>query len=311
VLTTRPAPAAAPVRRVVPRRRRSSRRTGSGYTPWLFLLVPLVFLTLFTYVPVFNMVGYSVTTWDGLSPHKEFVGLDNYLQIVTRPALFKVFLVSLYYFGASFVQLGLALYFATVLSFKVKLAKLWKGVLFFPYMINGVAVGFIFLYFYRPHGTLDSVLSLAGLPAHQWLGDPDTVNFSLAGVSVWRYLGLNFVLFLGAIQSITPELFESSEMDGANRWQQFRFIILPGIKNVVGLTSILAIAGSLTVFEVPFVMTGGANGSKTFVIQTIDTAFKFNKFGLASAMAVVLLLIVLLFTWIQRRIVPDEKGTLA
>jgi raffinose/stachyose/melibiose transport system permease protein len=269
-----------------------------------------VFLALFSYVPVFNLVGYSVTTWDGLSPHKEFVGLDNYLEIFTRPALFKVFLVSLYYFAASFLQIALALYFATILSFKIKLAKVWKGILFFPYMINGVAVGFVFLYFFRPNGTLDSVLSLVGIPAHQWLGDPDTINYSLAGVSVWRYLGLNFVLFLGAIQSITPDLFESSEMDGANRWQQFRFIILPGIRNVVGLTSILAIAGSLTVFEVPFVMTGGANGSKTFVIQTIDTAFKFNKFGLASAMAVVLLLIVLLFTWIQRRIVPDEKGPL-
>jgi ABC-type sugar transport system permease subunit len=311
MVTTRTAPADAPVRRVVAGRRRRPRRTGTWYTPWLFLLVPLAFLALFTYVPVFNMVGYSATEWDGLSPHKTFVGLDNYVEIFTRPALFKVFFVSLYYFGASFAQLALALYFATILSFRIKLAKVWKGILFFPYMINGVAVGFVFLYFFRPNGTLDTVLSLMGVPAHQWLGDPDTINYSLAGVSVWRYLGLNFVLFLGAIQSISPDLFESSEMDGATRWQQFRYIILPGIKNVVGLMSILSIAGSLAVFEVPFIMTGGANGSKTFVIQTIDMAFKFNKFGLASAMAVVLLLIVLLMTWIQRRIAPDEKGPLA
>jgi multiple sugar transport system permease protein len=308
VVATRTAPPDAPARRAA-RRRTSATRTGSWLTPWLFLLIPLMFLALFTYVPVFNMVGYSVTSWDGLSPRKTFVGLDNYVEIFTRPALFEVFLVSLYYFAASFVQIGLALYFATVLSFKIKLAKVWKGILFFPYLINGVAIGFIFLFFFRPDGTLDSVLSLVGIPTHQWLGDPDTINYSLSGVSVWRYLGLNFVLFLGAIQSITPELYEAAEIDGANRWQQFRFIILPGIKNVVGLTFILAIAGSLAVFEIPYVMTGGANGSRTFVIQTIDTAFKFNKVGLASAMAVVLLLIVLLMTWVQRRIVPEDKET--
>jgi ABC-type sugar transport system permease subunit len=314
VVTT--AAPALPARRIILARgrgrpRRPARPPGRWLTPWLFLLVPLVFLAVFSYVPVVNMVGYSVTDWDGLSPQRTFVGLDNYLEIFTRPALFKVFLVSLYYFGASFIQIGLALYFATVLSFRVKLAKLWKGILFFPYLINGVAIGFIFLFFFRPGGTLDSALALVGIPAHQWLGDPNTINYSLAGVSVWRYLGLNFVLFLGAIQSIPPELYEAADMDGANRWQQFRFIILPGIRNVVGLMSVLSIAGSLAVFEIPYVMTAGANGSKTFVIQTVDMAFKFNKVGLASAMAVVLLLIVLLMTWLQRRILPDDRDPLA
>ena len=133
------------------------------------------------------------------------------------------------------------------------------------------------------------------------------VNYSLAGTSVWRYLGLNFVLFLGAIQSIPAQLYEAAEIDGANRWHQFRYIILPGIRPIVGLSFILAIAGSLSVFEIPYIMTGGANGSETFVIQTVSMAFKFNKVGLASAMAVVLLLIILLVTWVQRRIVPDEK----
>ena len=115
------------------------------------------------------------------------------------------------------------------------------------------------------------------------------------------------MLFLGAIQSIPGQLYEAAELDGANRWHQFRHIILPGIRPIVGLSFILAISGSLSVFEIPFIMTGGANGSETFVIQTVNIAFKFNKVGLASAMAVVLLLIVLLVTWIQRRLVPDEK----
>jgi multiple sugar transport system permease protein len=130
-------------------------------------------------------------------------------------------------------------------------------------------------------------------------------------VSVWRFLGLNFVLFLGAIASIPPSLYEAAELDGASRWQQFRYVILPGIKPIVSLSFILAISGSLAVFEIPYIMTGGANGSKTFVIQTVDLAFKFNKVGLASACAVVLLLLILVITWVQRRLVPEDRVELS
>ena len=96
-----------------------------------------------------------------------------------------------------------------------------------------------------------------------------------------------------------------------SRWQQFRYIIAPSIRPILSLSLILALAGSLAVFEIPFIMTSGANGTATFVIQTVNTAFKFNKVGLASAMAVILLIIVLLVTWIQRKVVPDEKVTLS
>lgn len=286
----------------VPRGRRRSR-----WTPWLFLLVPLGLLATFTYVPVVNLFWYSVTDWDGFTDPR-FVGLDNYVRLFTRPELFRVFVISVYYLVASFVQLVLALWFATVLSFKVRFRALFKGILFFPYLVNGVAIGFIFLYFFQPGGTLDSVLALAGLHPHQyWLGDRDTVNVSLAGVSVWRYTGLNFVLFLGAIQSVSPDVYEAAELDGANRWQQFRYLIAPSIRPILGLASILSISGSLSVFEIPFVMTGGANGSRTFVIQTVDLAFKFDKVGLASAAAIVLLAVILLLTWLQRVLLPEER----
>ncbi len=171
---------------------------------------------------------------------------------------------------------------------------------------------FVFLYFFQPDGTLDTVLQAVGLGdlSRHWLGDPDMVNIALAGTSVWRFMGLNFVLFLGAIQSIPGELYEASGLDGANRWHQFRYIIAPGIKRIISLSFILAISGSLSVFEIPFIMTGGANGSTTFVIQTVEMAFTHRKVGLAPAMAVVLLLIVLIVTWIQRRLVPDDEVNL-
>jgi multiple sugar transport system permease protein len=303
----RPVPPAAPAGPTPPTAARRPRRW-RGVTPWLFLIAPLVLLIAFTYAPIVNMVAYSLTDWDGVSPELHYTGAENYTELFTRPELFEVFFVSGYYLAASVVQIGAALYFATVLSFNVRFRNFFKGVLFFPYLINGVAIGFVFLYFFQDGGTLDAILSLFGYDGDRaWLGTPTSANVSLAGVSVWRYLGLNFVLFLGAIQSIPGELYEAAELDGANRWQQFRHIIAPGIRPVLSLSVILSVSGSLSVFEIPYIMTGGATGTETFVIQTVKLAFQFNKTGLASAAAVVLLLIILAVTWVQRRLVPDDK----
>ncbi|MHA7283156.1 carbohydrate ABC transporter permease [Arthrobacter sp. TMS2-4] len=288
--------------------KRKRSRKQSRITPWLFLATPLAFLVVLTYVPVTNMFWYSVTSWNGIDVDKEFVGLENYTAIFTEPSIFQVFFVSIYYLIGAVVQLGLALYFATLLSFNTRFQNLFKGLIFFPYLINGVAIGLVFLYFFRPDGTLDALLAVTGVnDPPLWLGDPSLVNISLAGTSVWRYMGLNFILFLGAIQSIPSEQYEAADIDGATSWQKFRFIILPSISRILGLSFTLAIAGALSVFEMPYIMTGGANGSATFVIETINTAFKYANVGLASAMAVVLLLIVLFVTFIQRRIFPDDQ----
>ncbi|WP_434810537.1 carbohydrate ABC transporter permease [Microbacterium sp. bgisy189] len=301
--------------------RRSRRRGSAGpagrslfatLTPYLFIAAAFGLLLLLTYLPAANMIWYSLNNWTGFGAVDDFVGLDNYIEVFTNPDIFSVFFVSLYYFIGSFVQMAIALYFATLLSFNTRFSNFFRGVIFFPYLINGVAIGFVFLYLFQPGGTLDTVLGWFGMAeTPQWIGDASIANYSLAATSVWRYTGLNFVLFLGAIQSIPSELYEAAELDGATRWQQFRHIIFPGIRRIIGLSFILAVAGSLSVFEVPYIMTTGANGTATFVIQTLQTAFNFRQVGLASAMAVVLLAIVLVVTWIQRKVFPDEKVDLS
>jgi len=270
----------------------------------LFSIVPVAFLLTFTYLPVVRMLQYSVTDWNGMSPTSNFVGLSNYLEIFTRPRYLQVFRVSLFYFAGTIVQQLLALLLATILTFKVKFQNFFKGVIFFPYLINGVAIGFMFLYFFRPSGTLDSVLNLIGLGSLQqaWLGNPNLINWSMAFTSVWRYLGFSFLITFGAIQAIDSQVYEAAAIDGANKWHQFRYIILPSIRPIIVLNMILGISGSLSAFEIPFIMTGGSNGSTTFVIQTVNTAFQFRRLGMASAMAVVLLLIVGIVTIIQRLI---------
>ncbi|MEW4369430.1 carbohydrate ABC transporter permease [Paenibacillus kandeliae] len=274
-----------------------------------FSAVPLLLLIVFSYLPVINMFKYSFTDWNGYSKHMDMVGFKNYVRIFTEPEYFSVFKVSLYYFFGTFVQMGLALYFATILSFQVRFKNWFKGILFFPYMLNGVAIGFIFLFFFRPDGTLDTLLQAVGLGQYiqLWLGNPDIINYSLAGASVWRYMGFNFIIFLGAISSIDRDVYEASDIDGANRWHQFRHIILPSIQKIVQLNIILAISGAISAFDIPYIMVDGSNGSETFVIQTINLAFKYSKLGLASALAVVLLFIVILVTLLQRALIKEDR----
>ena len=265
--------------------------------------IPLLLLLVFTYLPVLNMFMYSFTKWNGFSTTKEFVGLENYITIFNNPEYFSVFKNSLYYFGSALVQIALALYFAVILSTEVKGKNFFKGALFFPYLINGVAISFIFMIFFRPDGTLDTVLRSFGLDSliTKWLGNPDVINYSLAGTSLWRYMGFNFIIFFGVIQSIPKDIYEAAGIDGANAWAKFRYIIIPNIKLVLEINILLAVNGAISAFEIPYIMTGGGNGSMTFIIQTLETAFTHNKVGLASAMGIVLMCIVLVVTGIQRK----------
>ena len=268
---------------------------------FLFLLVPVALTIVVGYLPFVSMVEYSFMRWDGMG-EKEFIGFKNYVDALTRPENYRVFKVALYYLVASVVQIALALFFATILSFNLKGKSFFKGVLFFPYLINGVAIGLIFLYFFRDTGTLNTFLKFLGFKGDTlWLTDPKIVNWSIAFTSVWRYMGYNMIMFLGAIQSIPSEIYEAAELDGANYWDVFWHIILKTIMPIVKLMVILSITGSLSAFETPYIMTGGGNGSETFVIRTVDTAFKYNKIGLASAMAIILTIIVLVVTAIQEK----------
>ena len=268
---------------------------------FLFLLVPVALTIVFGYLPFVSMVEYSFMRWDGMG-EKEFIGFKNYVDALTRPENYRVFKVALYYLVASVVQIALALFFATILSFNLKGKSFFKGVLFCPYLINGVAIGLIFLYFFRDTGTLNTFLKFLGFKGDTlWLTDPKMVNWSIAFTSVWRYMGYNMIMFLGAIQSIPSEIYEAAELDGANYWDVFWHIILKTIMPIVKLMVILSITGSLSAFETPYIMTGGGNGSETFVIRTVDTAFKYNKIGLASAMAIILTIIVLVVTAIQEK----------
>ena len=267
-----------------------------------FMIIPLILLFVFTYLPFTEMFGFSFYQMKYVGARK-FVGLKNYVKVFTRKDCFSALKLSLYYMGGSVVQLSLALYLATILSFKVKGGNFFKGFMFFPFLINGIAIGFIFKFFFTRGFVFDTVLQWCGFNLENlpyWLRDKSVNNISLVGTSVWRYFGQNMVLFIGAIMSVDPNLYEAAMLDGANKFQQFKYIIMPSIKTIFVLNVILSITGSLSAFEPPYVITDGANGTGTYFVVMHEIAHTQQKVGLASAMAIVLLMIIFLATILQK-----------
>lgn len=257
----------------------------------VFLFVPVLLLVVLTYLPAIAMAGYSFTDWDGVNKTKNFIGLKNYRTILSDIKYFQPMFVSIYYFIASFLQIGLAVIISYLVSFGCRASNLFKGVYFFPSLINSVAISFVFIFFFQPGSTFDTVLNMLGLSGliKYWLQDQTYINISLAFVSVWRFIGYNIVMFSAAMASISSDVLEASRVDGANKFQQLRHIIIPGISTILGLQLFLSITGALSAFETPYIMTGGGNGSMTFLIQTVNYGFQNHRVGLASAMAMVLL----------------------
>ena len=163
---------------------------------------------------------------------------------------------------------------------------------------------FIFKFFFTREFVFDTVLQWLGFELENlpyWLKDRSINNISLVGTSIWKYFGQNMVLFLGAMMSVDSELYEAAMLDGANKWQQFKYIMLPSIKTIVTLNLITSITGSLSAFEPPFViMSGGANGTATYFVKMNEVAHTSQKVGLASAMAIVLLMIIFIATILQK-----------
>ena len=270
----------------------------------LFTAIPLLLLLTFAYYPALELIRLSFTNWDGISAEKEWIGWANYKEVFSNPAIFGVFQHNLAYFVIGLVQNILALYFAILLNTKLRGKLFFRLLLFLPYILNGVAVAYLFGYvFDTTNGSLNMLLGYLGLPSEtSWLGTENFVNYSLASIGLWRFMGFNMVIYLAALQSIPKDIYEAAAIDGASGWTAFTRITLPNIYQIIELNLFLTVTGALEVFDIPFVLTKGgpAGASETFVMKILETAFQFNNYGLASAMSVVLLILVVAVLSIQR-----------
>lgn len=272
-----------------------------------FLAVPLIHLLLFSYLPILANVGLSFTNWKGVGI-PEFIGFRNYEKLITDPQYIAMFKNCLWYFLVAVPQLLLAFVLAVVVNGKFRGLNIFKGILIIPYLLNGVIVSTIFIIFFNNSGTLNTILGALGLKSltRQWLQDLKLVNPSIASISIWRYYGMNFIMFFGALQSIPAELYEAAAVDGCSKLQEIKYISIPFIRKVLFINILLSVSGSIQVFEIPYIMMNGGNGTLTPVIQ-IQQSMRDNRVGFAAALAVMVFFIVLLAIGVQKLFIKEDN----
>ncbi|CAH1193067.1 Melibiose/raffinose/stachyose import permease protein MelD [Paenibacillus allorhizoplanae] len=277
------------------------------------LFAPVSLLLLFLFYPTIELVRYSFTNWDGFSPTFKYIGLDNYSRVLFDfPEAWHALKNNALYFIIHTCMIPVELVAAVLLNRKLLGSSFFRFTVLMPYIINGIAVAYMFTYIYNPvNGPLDAVLRAVGLESYitGWISNVNVVNYSLVAVSVWRFSGVHIILFMSGLQSIPIDLYESAKLDGANFWQQQRYITLPSIRRVVEIILFLNISGALLQYDIPLVITGGGPGieSSTFGLFALSTAFKNNSYGLASAMAMILLLLVIILSRVQQWLIKDRS----
>ena len=265
---------------------------------WLFLAVPILLLTIFGILPIINLIVISFTSWNGMGSEFNWVGWDNYTTLFKSPVYWNALRVNLYYLVSGIIQMVIAYYFAVILSEKTRGKNFFKSLFLLPSLISSMAVAMIFRLFLSPKGAFDQLLIFLHLDKWItfWLGNPDQVNITLASISLWRNLGISFILYYGAIQSIPRDYNDVCLIDGASLWQKTKWITIPQTMKVIYLNCILLIIGVISVFDIPFILTNGSNGSTTIVVQTMKLAFEQKKYGIASSLSVCITLIIVLLS---------------
>ena len=270
-----------------------------------FLIIPLVQLMVFSYIPIIGNVIISFMEYKGVGEPK-FIGFKNYQKLFTDPQYLGTFKNCAWYMLMAVPQLVFAFFLAVFVNGKFRGLNIFKGILIIPYLLNGVIVSTIFIIFFNDTGTLNSILALFGIKGPSWLQNLKLVNPSIASISIWRYYGMNFIMFFGALQTIPAELYEAAAVDGCTKWQEIRYISIPFIKKVLFINILLSISGSIQVYEIPYIMMNGSNGTMTPVIQIQQSAFTDLRLGFAAALSIVVFFIVVVVVSIQKLLVKED-----
>ncbi len=272
-----------------------------------FLIIPVIHLLVFSYIPIISNVYLSFTNYKGVGIPK-WIGLKNYKRLLTDPQYIMIFKNCLWYMIVAIPQLVFAFVLAVFVNGKFRGLNLFKGILIIPYLLNGVIVSTIFIIFFNNSGTLNLILETFGLNSlkQQWLQNLKIVNPAIASISIWRYYGMNFIMFFGALQTIPSELYEAAAVDGCTKIKEILYISIPQIRNVLFINVLLSVSGSIQVYEIPYIMMNGSNGTVTPVIQIQQSAFSDNRVGFAAALSILVFFIVLIAVGLQN--ILSKKG---
>ena len=273
----------------------------------LFLAPTVIGLGLFTFLPILASVVLAFFSWDIITPPR-FVGLENFADIAADPTIRVSFLNTIgFVVVAVTLQLAVALVLAVLVNTKMPglLKSFFRSVLFFPLVLSAASVSIIMGYLFNENfGLVNHVLNLLGMADVPWLTSTHGAMIVVILVYVWQNFGFSFLLFLGGLSSIPKEVYEAAQVDGATGWKQFWRITFPLVSPTTLVASVMAIISALQIFDQPYVLTRGGPGdsTRTAVMVIYESAFKQLEFGRASAIGIVLTIVIMLVTAVQFRL---------
>jgi raffinose/stachyose/melibiose transport system permease protein len=313
--TGAPAGRASLARSAAPRRRAFGGRKAAELT--LFVGPAFVLYAAFAIAPIVLAFYYSFYNWDGITPLTHFLGFDNYRRAFHDPVFLESIRHNFYIvFLTLLVQLPIALGIASLLNAKLRGRAVLRTIFFAPYVLSEVITAVIWQLILQPDSLADKVLNVVGLGdlIQGWLSDPKIALWTVFVVATWKYIGFGIILLLAGLQGIPVELTEAAEVDGASRWRVFRHIKLPLLGPTVRIWAFLSIIGSLQLFDLVYILTGGGpiNSTSTMVTYMTDHGFHRFQFGYGSAIAAILFLISFVFSLAYQRFVlrRDTEGAL-
>ena len=284
------------------------RLPGKWLTIGLFLLPALVLYLVFVIIPIIQAAHFSLYKWNGLGPLTDFVGLKNYQVALASDVFWQavgnnvlVIVLSL------LLQIPFSLGLAILLNRRFPGRAIFRLLFFLPYVLSEAITGIVFSLLLQPDALVDTALQRVGLEGliQDWLGNTDIVMITLFVIISWKYFGFHMILLLAGLQGIPREIEEAALIDGAGRWQAFRYVTLPLIGPTLRVSVFLSVIGALQLFDIVWVMTGGGplNASTTMAVNMFKTGFEKQQMGYGSAFAVLLFLCALVVALLYQRFV--------
>lgn len=282
-------------------------RRGEELTAWLFVLPIVAGILIFSVYPVLFSLYVSFTRWNLLQP-PVWIGVQNYITLFTTDPTFFPAIKNTFVYALSTVVIGvcISLVAASLLNIKIAGQSIFRAIFFMPVIVptGAAALAWAWMYDSSSSGILNGLLKQIHLGPIPWL---TTSQYALPSVileALWAHFGLNTVIFLAGLQNIPPEYYEAAELDGANAWRRFIHITLPGLSPTTFFVVVTSVINTIQVFDVPFVMTAGGPGNATtmIVMYLYNSAFRFQRMGLASATGYIIFVSILVLTFINFRL---------
>ena len=282
-------------------------------TGWLFILPALIGFVLFYLIPTFRAIEISFTDWNLLRPPKA-VGFENYQKLLGDENFWHALRVTgLYVLYNIPLQTVLGLFVAVLMDRLVR--ALWlRAVIILPYLLSSIVAGLVFVWLLNPVlGYVNAFFVFLGLEKQPFFGSPDQALATIAGVNIWKHMGLTALLFYAGLQSIPRSLYEAASIDGSSEWSTFWKITLPLLRPVMAFVLVTSVIGSFQIFDMVAVTTDGgpAYATRVIVWYITENAFQFFRMGYASALSVVLFLILVAFTLVQMRLLRANQSDLS